>query len=83
MILHSTKDLAAMSINQRKKLGLTQIEVADRVGLTQKTISAFENRPESVMLATALLILSSLELELELIPKNNGPSKISKWNQEW
>lgn len=70
-------------MTQRKKLGLTQIEVANKVGLTQKTISAFENRPESVMLATAFLILSSLELELELLQKNKRKLENSKWNQEW
>jgi HTH-type transcriptional regulator/antitoxin HipB len=83
MILHSSKDLAIIAINQRKKLGLTQSEVASRVGLKQKTISAFETRPESVMLLTAFLILSALDLKLDLITKNESFAKPIKWSQEW
>jgi HTH-type transcriptional regulator/antitoxin HipB len=83
MILYSPKDLALIAISQRKKLGLTQSDVAERVGLKQKTISAFENRPGSVMLLTALLIISALDLELDLTAKNESSAKLTKWSQEW
>lgn len=83
MILHSPEQLAIHAIAQRKKLGLTQSEVAERVGLKQKTISAFENRPESIMLSTAFLILSSLNLELEVSSKKLSQQKSQSWDQAW
>lgn len=79
MIIHFPRELAMMAVNQRKKLGLTQEDVADRVGLKQKTISAFENRPERVRLSTAFLILSALGLNLEL----NITKEIKGWKEEW
>lgn len=83
MILHSPKEFAVIAVNQRKKLGLTQSMVAEKVGLKQKTISAFETRPESVMLCTAFLILSALDLELKLNVKNKNSERSTKWGQEW
>lgn len=83
MVIHSPKELAIMAANQRKKLGLTQSEIADKVGLKQKTISAFENNPESVMLTTTFLILSSLHFTIELKPKNKDNELDVKWDQEW
>lgn len=83
MLIYSPQELSILAIKQRKKLGLTQAEVADRVGLKQKTISAFENRPESVMLATAFLILTSLGLELELNADASVPAKEKEWQHEW
>lgn len=70
MIIGSPKQLGILVVDQRKKLKLSQSEVADLVGLKQKTISAFENNPESVMLSTAFLILSAVELEIKISPKN-------------
>ncbi len=83
MIVRSPKELAVIITNQRKQLGLSQTTVAERVGLKQKTISAFENNPESVMLETAFLILSALSLHVEVSPKNKVSSKKGKWIQEW
>lgn len=83
MITHSAKDLAIFAITQRKSLGLTQSEVADMVGLKQKTISAFENNPEKVMLSTAFLILSALNVELQLIGIKNSDKKSNNWVHPW
>lgn len=84
MIIRSPKELAIFATDQRKQLGLSQSEVAERVGLKQKTISAFENNPESTMLSTAFLILSALHQDLEITPKDGG-SKVTlpQWSQEW
>jgi len=73
MIIRSPKEFAAWAIHRRKVLGLTQTELGDRVGLKQKTISAFENAPDNMRLSTAFLILSALELNLEAIPKGEHP----------
>lgn len=82
MIISSPVQLSIVATEQRKKLGLTQSEVAEMVGLKQKTISNFENNPEKVMLSTAFAILAALEMNLKVIPK--GTKILSnKWAEEW
>lgn len=69
MLIHNLNELALFVRSQRKILALSQEEVAKRVGLKQKTISAFENNPTNVKLSTLFLILSAVNLDLELLPK--------------
>ena len=82
MYSRSPKELALLVVSQRKKLGLSQAEVGMRVGLKQKTISAFENKPESTKVSTLFQILSAVNLDLNISPKDKTRSE-SKWNQEW
>ena len=54
----------------RKTQGLTQDGAGKLVGLLPKTISALENHPGSATLDSFLKLLSALELELVLMPKD-------------
>lgn len=83
MLVHAPKDLALMVMDQRKKLKLSQSEVADRVGLKQKTISAFENKPENIKLETFFQILSAVNLDLNILPKNKPKKVNEEWKEEW
>ena len=83
MLIRSSKELAILIGNQRKKLKLTQVEVGDLVGLRQKTISAFENKPGSTQLDTVFKILSALNLDIKLSSKSALPETESKWKEEW
>ena len=60
MFIRSPAELALMVISQRKKLRLSQGDVAKRVGLKQQTVSAFENKPASTKLGTLFHILSAV-----------------------
>lgn len=80
MLTRSPKELALFVINQRKKLKLSQAEVANLVGLKQKTISAFENKPERTKIETLFLILSAVKLDISILSKD---SHISQWDKEW
>jgi HTH-type transcriptional regulator/antitoxin HipB len=82
MLIHSPKELALFAINQRKKLKLSQMKIGEEVGLQQKTISAFENKPGSTQLETLFHILSALNLDLTLSPKDKTPDE-TKWKEEW
>lgn len=82
MLIHSPQELAIVIKNQRKKLNLSQAEVADLVGLKQKTISAIENNPENMRLSTLFKILSALRLDLKAWPKDNT-DMANQWNNEW
>ena len=83
MIVHSPQELALYVSNQRKKLKLSQATVASLVGLKQKTISSFENKPENTQLETVFLILSAVNIDVRVTPKNKSNKNKSDWNQEW
>ncbi|KTD40754.1 helix-turn-helix domain-containing protein [Legionella parisiensis] len=83
MLIHSSLELALLLKNQRKKLKLSQEEVAALVGLKQKTISAIENNPENMRLSTLFRILSALDLDLKILTKNESNTTTNQWNDEW
>lgn len=82
MLTHSPKELALFVLDQRKKLKLSQAEVADLVGLKQATVSAFENKPERSKLDTVFRILSAVKLDLHTFEKNDNRLS-SQWKEEW
>lgn len=81
--IRSPKELAMLVTHQRKKLRLSQAEVANLVGLKQKTISAFENKPEGTKLDTLFLILSAVKLDLTVLEKDKNTVIESQWKEEW
>ena len=83
MLIRSPKELALQVVSQRKKLKLSQVEVANLVGLKQKTISAFENKPEGTKLETAFLILSAVNLDIAGLDKNETTTTKTGWKEEW
>lgn len=82
MLIHTPKDLAVFIVNQRKKLKLNQTQVAELVGLKQKTISAFENQPDGTHLDTVFRILAAVNLNIEISSRDRKVSK-KQWKQEW
>ena len=83
MLVRSPKELALLVINQRKKLKLSQAEVANLVGLKQKTISAFENKPEGTKLETLFQIISAVNLDVSVLAKDKTTTIDSQWKEEW
>ncbi len=62
----------------RKEAGLTQKEVALRLGVTQQTYSALERNAETVGAARLLKLLSILDVELVLRKAGAAPAVPSK-----
>lgn len=83
MLIRSPKELALLVINQRKKLKLSQASVGQLVGLKQTTVSAFENKPASTKLDTLFLILSAVNLDMNILAKNQKIVKEKGWQKEW
>lgn len=83
MIVRTTEEFSYLVFNRRKALGLTQAQVAERAGLTQKVISMFENHPEKAMLTTALRILAAVDTNLFSQPKNQKSQSSEAWPEEW
>lgn len=83
MLTRSPKELALQVMGQRKKLKLSQADVGELVGLKQQTISEFENKPESTKLNTLFLILSAVQLDVNLLGKNEDVLTKRPWKEEW
>lgn len=56
--------------NARKKLGWSQTVLAQKTGLRQETISIIETGNAGARLDTLLAILSALDLEFQVWPRN-------------
>ncbi|KAI9132697.1 helix-turn-helix domain-containing protein [Acaryochloris sp. CCMEE 5410] len=83
MNISSPTVLAEYARDRRKRMGLNQSEVGDRTGVRQVTVSAFENRPASTKLETLFKLLSALELELQVVPKEQASNANQGWDEEW
>lgn len=60
----------------RKAKARTQSQIGDAVGLLPKTVSALELAPDRSQVGNLLKLLSALELELVLRPKQDtGPGE--------
>jgi len=77
----TTSQLSKILRARRGSLDLTQLEVADLVGLLPKTVSALENRAESSSIETLFKCLSALDLEMRLLPKEMPEEAAEK--PEW
>lgn len=66
----------------RKSQDLSQANVAKKVGIRQDTVSAFELQGESTKLATLFKILSALNLEIQIVPRNTA-KPAGEWPEEW
>lgn len=73
--------LAAVLRGHRQTTGLTQRQAAAKVGLLQKTISSLETDPAGSSIASLFKLLSALDLEMVLEPKQSVSSraKTSEW----
>lgn len=83
MFVPSSKQLALFIMDQRKKLGLTQAQVGDLVGLRQQTISEFEKNCENSKITTLFSILSAVNLYLDVSPKDQIDTIKTPWKEEW
>lgn len=91
MKITDPKTLSNYLRDQRKARGLSQAKVGDLVGLRQGTVSKFESIPDKMQLDTLFRLLSALELELSVEPKNtkshtesnDSSSTHAKWSEDW
>lgn len=72
MLITSSRQLAIHLRDERKSKNLSQNKVADPVGLKQDTVSKFEVNPETTRIQTLFRILSSLNLEMHIVPKSES-----------
>jgi HTH-type transcriptional regulator / antitoxin HipB len=78
-INHATQVGATLGA-RRKALGLSQTDVATRLGISQNRLSELESRPETLTVAQLLALLNVLGLEMTLAERAGGKTKSSP---EW
>ncbi|EMM9642968.1 helix-turn-helix domain-containing protein [Providencia rettgeri] len=85
MKVTNTRQLSAYMKDVRETKKLSQ----SKVGIRQDTVSSFELSPDSTKLETFFKILSALNLELDIKPRNESGSSNSNsnsnsgWKEEW
>ncbi|UPT57859.1 helix-turn-helix domain-containing protein [Dickeya zeae] len=89
MKITNSKQLSSYLKDVRITQKLSQGKVASKVGIRQDTVSSFEQHPDSTKLETFFKILSALNLELTVTPRNmdatNNEASVaeSSWKEEW
>jgi HTH-type transcriptional regulator/antitoxin HipB len=70
MQVNSIRDLVTAVRGRRLALGLTQTELAARVGVSRQWISAFEAGRPRAELGLVIRLLHALDLRLELLERD-------------
>lgn len=76
--IRTTKQFIAKLKQARLDQGLTQAELGDLVGMSQKKIAMIENLTASPRLDVLLIITSALDLNLSIESDSKADSKGSK-----
>ena len=65
------EEIGAEIRTRRKRLGMTQLDVAEMTGLQRQTISRVESGNSSVTIASVERIATVVGLDLMVVPKYN------------
>lgn len=73
--VRTSEQLPALVKGFRKQAGLTQGQLADRLGITQQTLSALERNADRVSVDRLIQLLGILGVEMVLQPRghDSGP----------
>lgn len=81
--LQSPAQLSAHLKSLRKTRGLTQAQLARRLGIRQSRLADIENHPETVSSAQLLDLLAALGVEVLLRLKPTDKSRTSAFRGDW
>lgn len=71
-LARTPKQIGTLIRRTRKRLGMSQRELGDRVGLRQETISLIETGNPATRLDTMLALLAALDLEFQIAARSRG-----------
>jgi HTH-type transcriptional regulator/antitoxin HipB len=93
MKITTAKQLSNALKDARKQQGLSQKKTASAIGIKQDTVSKFELSSANAQIETMFKLLSALNLELDIKPRNQHLNPTSNnltqekpptlWNEEW
>jgi len=69
------KQLSSLVKNLRKQVGLTQRELGEKLGLSQRMVAKIEANPEKVSFERILQMLHELNTDLVVRERNDKPVK--------
>lgn len=73
-MIRSPGQLGNLIQQARLQRGMTQKDLADRIGTYQKTVSGIENGNSGARLDTMFSLLAALDMDLQLVPRRkSGP----------
>jgi len=78
-LITSAQSLGALIKDERKRQGLTQIELGKMTGLNQTTLSLIEKGKPSVQLQTILVLLSALNLNIQIGSREQSAPDEDRW----
>ncbi|MBQ0217606.1 helix-turn-helix domain-containing protein [Alcaligenes faecalis] len=78
-ILSTSDQLGYQLVARRKALGLTQQEVASRLGISQNRLSELESQPSQLTVERLLALTGILGLELAVQQRSQVPLSTSEW----
>jgi HTH-type transcriptional regulator/antitoxin HipB len=81
--LHSPAQLSAHLKSVRKLRGLTQVQLAKRLGIRQSRLADIENHPETVSSAQLLDLLAALGVEVLLRMKPADKGRAAGFRGDW
>ena len=81
--VHTAEHLSALLQGFRKQAGLTQSDMAKRLGVAQQTLSAFERNADKAGADRLLEYLSILGVELVLRHRQAGDPASSNPEADW
>ncbi len=78
------QQLSSLLKNMRKQSGLTQQDLGERLGISQRRVAAIEEKPESVRFERILQILSELDADLVIRKRDSkaehdAPADVDAW----
>lgn len=82
-ILSLSKQLGPLLQSARKSAGLTQSELAQRLGMSQSRISAMELDPGTINVEQLLALLAALNHEVLVQPKQGVDEKCGSSTPDW
>jgi len=71
-LARTPKQIGTIIQRARKKRNWTQMQLAERAGLRQATISLIESGEKPAKLDSILAVLAALDLELRIGPRSKG-----------
>ena len=75
-LARTPRQIGTLVRRARKKKGISQTELADKVGTRQATVLMIETGNSAVKLATLLAVLAALDLELRIAPRSQGVAEV-------
>lgn len=66
------KQIGNLIRRARVKRGLSQMQLGEKTGLRQATISMIETGNPATTLETILAVLAALDLEFRIVPRSKG-----------